>query len=344
MSSFVRVPDFQSVQREWLALLPSCAVDTLFLTPQWQAAWHRALGQEWEPLLLRLDCPTTRGVAALVRRGDTLALPGGTDVCDYHELVVPRGAEGTFYPALARALASEAWHTLVLTSLPEGGPTLEHLPAAVRAQGWTVEVAREDVAPGLALPPSWDEYLAGLSKKDRHELRRKLRRLEGAGPYRAYVAPPGEERLPQDLDDFFTLMRRSDHHKDEFLTPSRERFFRAMALEMARWGYLRLFFLEVEGRRVAAALCFDYRGQRLLYNSGFDPGYSHLSVGLLLKALCIRDAIEQGLAYFDFLRGDEPYKYDLGGVDRALYQVTVRRGPASNPPAPSPQGGERPAR
>ena len=78
-------------------------------------------------------------------------------------------------------------------------------------------------------------------------------------------------------------------------------------------------------KRVAAAMCFDYGGARLLYNSGYDPSYGYYSVGLLLKALCLKDAIEQGKAYFDFLRGPEPYKYDLGAKNTALYQMVVTR-------------------
>jgi CelD/BcsL family acetyltransferase involved in cellulose biosynthesis len=50
-----------------------------------------------------------------------------------------------------------------------------------------------------------------------------------------------------------------------------------------------------------------------------------LSVGLLNKALCIREAIEEGRRAFDFLRGSERYKYDLGGTDRLLYRIAVRR-------------------
>jgi CelD/BcsL family acetyltransferase involved in cellulose biosynthesis len=70
---------------------------------------------------------------------------------------------------------------------------------------------------------------------------------------------------------------------------------------------------------------FDYEGSYLLYNSGYDPGYSHLSVGLLNKALSIKDAVERGRESFEFLRGTERYKYDLGAQDRAIYRLTVHR-------------------
>jgi CelD/BcsL family acetyltransferase involved in cellulose biosynthesis len=94
---------------------------------------------------------------------------------------------------------------------------------------------------------------------------------------------------------------------------------------MAQLGLLRLYFLELDGKPVATSLCFDYASSRLLYNSGYDLEYGYYSVGLLLNALCLREAIEQEISYFDFLRGSETYKQHLGGQPHDLYQMVVRR-------------------
>ena len=98
-----------------------------------------------------------------------------------------------------------------------------------------------------------------------------------------------------------------------------------MVLKLSTVGILRLFFMELGGERVAAALCFDYGSSRFLYNSGFNPDYGYYSVGLMLHALCLKDAIQEGKSYFDFLRGSEPYKYDLGGKNRSIYDMVVTR-------------------
>jgi CelD/BcsL family acetyltransferase involved in cellulose biosynthesis len=186
-----------------------------------------------------------------------------------------------------------------------------------------VAIEQEDVVPGAALPATWEEYLAGLRKKDRHELRRKLRRLDDYGDYRLVQA--GGDNLQESLTAFLSLMEESKEEKREFLTPERGEFFGRMASAMNEAGYLRLFFLELDGERVAGSLCFDYGGRRFLYNSGYRLAYGAYSVGLLLKALCIKQAIEEGLSYFDFLRGQEQYKHHLGGQPLNLYRMTVRR-------------------
>jgi len=84
--------------------------------------------------------------------------------------------------------------------------------------------------------------------------------------------------------------------------------------------------LTLDRVRVAAVLCFRAEEELLLYNSGYDPAYAGLSVGLLSKALALRRAIEEGRRRFDFLRGAEPYKYDLGAENLNVYRCIIRRG------------------
>jgi len=81
--------------------------------------------------------------------------------------------------------------------------------------------------------------------------------------------------------------------------------------------------MEITGERVAGALCFNYGNSLSLYNSGYNPVYSALSVGLLLNALCLKEAIEDGVRYFDFMRGAEAYKYHLGARDVQLHHMVI---------------------
>ena len=268
------------------------------------------------------------GIAPLMQEGDALSFLGDTDLWDHHDFIVAEGREAEFYQALLEHLDGQPWQRLDLTSIREGSATLEHLPRLAEGHGCKVEVSEEDTSPGVALPEAWDSYLMNLSKKDRHELRRKFRRLDGQSSYRSYSVN-GTASVSSALDDFFELMRRSRQDKAIFLSPEKESFFRHMAEEVVRIGALKLFFMELDGERVASALCFDYGNALLLYNSGYDPAYAKLSVGLLLKALCLRGAIEEGKEYFDFLRGREPYKYDLGAKDVGLYHLVLRRAVAT---------------
>ena len=316
---------FQEIRAEWESLLSVSPVNSLFLTPQWQEAWWDTFrnGQGMAGFYVR----TPEGVdaiASLARNGDTLSFVGNQDTFDYNDFMVRPGSEDIFFDALFRCLDDQSRINLELFSLIESSPTLTHLPTVARSHGYQVEVEQEDVTFGLELPSTWDDYLALLTKKDRHELRRKFRRLESSVEWRWYSLTEPEQVATR-LDDFIKLMRQSRTDKDEYMTPDRERFFHLVTQRMAQQGLLKLFFLEVEGQTVATSLCFDYASARLLYNSGYNPEYGYYSVGLLLNALCLREAIEQGISYFDFLRGSESYKHHLGGQQRNLYQMVVKR-------------------
>lgn len=307
----------------WEALLPRSATDSIFLTPRWQRLWWKHFGQSAEPLVYALqDGSAIVGVAPMYLRDGELSLMGSTDVCDYGDFVLPAEHCTGALSALFAHIDPLPWSTLVLHSVPGESPTLAYL----RGLGprYVVDIVQEDVAPQLELPADWDTYLSRLTKKDRHELRRKFRRLDHAGEVR-FVTCTDPGALPRDLSDFLRLHRESRDDKAAFMSERMEAFFRDTVTEFLAEGTARLSFLEVNGKRVAAIIAFDYGPDRLLYNSGFDQAYSHLSVGLLLKALSLREAIEAGKRRYDFLRGNEPYKYDLGAHDRPIYQCTVRR-------------------
>lgn len=321
----VQAEGFDDIKDEWADALPSCSTNTIFLTPLWQSVWWRHFGKGLELSILSVrEDGELVGIAPLALRDGVLSFLGDTDLFDYHDFVVRRGKEAVFYNALCEHLVKQPWHTFDLKSLPQDSPALIHIPPLAKGKGYPVEVAEEDKTPVAALSSTWDEYLAGLNKKDRHELRRKLRRLESTDHTIQYPVK-GANEVAEGMKDFFRLLRASSSDKDTFMTPEREQFFLDAAQELARRGQVKLYFMEINGARVASCLCFDYADAYLLYNSGYDPAYSELSVGLLNKALCIKDAIEEGKRAFNFLRGVERYKYDLGGVDQSVYRLVVSR-------------------
>lgn len=318
----IQLESFTSLAEEWEALAAASRSASIFTTWRWQRLWYEHLGQMHRPVCLtvRNDAGRLAGLAPFAEREGVVEFGGGADVADYLD-VLTRDAEGDgAVRALAEATAGRRWETIDLRSVPAESPFLAALPGALRAQGYEVTVERDDVCPWVALPDTWDEYLAALGKKDRHELRRKLRRLEAAGQVRWCVASEPRD-LPGALDDFLRLHRLSRTEKALFMDEQREHFFRALGEAFVTNGAMRLYFLELDGQRVASTICFDHRDETWLYNSGYDPQLAHLSVGLLLKAHCLRDAIARGRRRFDFLRGNERYKYDLGATDRLVMRL-----------------------
>ncbi len=325
MDYSVRTEGFEELEAEWTALLQSSINPMVFLTPAWLKQWWEIFGDGLELCITALR----RGdrlvaVAPLFKEGHKLAFLGDPSVCDYHDFVVHEDESDNIYEALFRALDDTEWKLLDLTAVQPASPTYRLVPDWARARGYSVEVVPFDVCPGLSLPISWEDYVSSLGKKDRHELRRKMRRLSEAGELKYYTVGDNHE-FEQGMEDFLRLLRDSRPDKAEFLTPQVEEFFRRMGQTLARTECAKLAFLELDGKKVASILYYDYNGSYSLYNSGFDPAFSHVSVGLISKALCLKEAIESGKKRFDFMRGAEPYKYDLGGQDQPVYRITIRR-------------------
>lgn len=322
MSYSVAPGTFESLTSKWSEILAQCPSNSLFLTLPWKRLWWQYFSDDYLPLLLSIAHDGRPvGIAPLIVRGSEIFFLGSTTVCDYQDFILSDEHSYGGISAVLDHLEDTTWNSLTLFSVPSGSPTLTTLPKLAAERGYDLSIEQEDVCPQAELSADWEGYLGLLSKKDRHELRRKLRRLEQSGQVRFYAS----DDLDQDLEGFFQLHRASRDEKAAFMTDEMAAFFRSAVADLAKEDIPRLFFLEVEGVRAAAALCFDYHNQRLLYNSGYDHNYASLSVGLLLKAHILKDALEGGMRKFNFLRGNEPYKYDLGGVDYPIYTCVMRR-------------------
>lgn len=321
----VRREELEAVAGPWARLVERLPTPVPFVHPTWQRVWLDEFRNGRELVLLTVrDGDELIGVAPFLRDEARLSLVGHRSICDYMDVVVAPGREDDVFPALWQALSDLPWAELDLPGLGDGSPTLTTLLTLARSSSCEVEQTQEAVAPGVDLPESWDAYLAGLPKKDRHELRRKLRRLQAAGEleFRTYTTA---DELRDRLTLLLQLMVASRSDKARFMTEQMGRFFHQMTVALAEEGLIRLHELELNRRPVASVLCFEQAGQVLFYNSGYDPQHAPLAVGLISKALALRDAIERGCRRADFLRGAEPYKYDLGAQDRAIYRCLIRR-------------------
>ncbi|OGO19614.1 MAG: hypothetical protein A2144_07715 [Chloroflexi bacterium RBG_16_50_9] len=325
MSYSVSLDSFVHLEEKWWELLTGSVNNHIFLTPQWQTAWWQVFGNGHTLFLLVVHKDSElMAIAPMMLQNERLSFIGSSDVCDYMDFIVRQGQEDSVFTRLLDYLEAVAWKTINLECLLPSSPVLTHLAPLAKQRGYHVQITQMDTSPRVSLPPSWEEYLALLKAKDRHELRRKLRRLERAKATSSYAITK-KDKLPHEMESFFELFKMSDFEKTRFMTDQKRAFFETMVSSLAEEGYVRLSFLEVGGVRASSSLCFDYGNEVYLYNSAYDPTYAPLSVSLLLKVFCLREAIAQGKKCFDFLRGNESYKYDLGGQDVPVYNCIISR-------------------
>lgn len=227
----------------------------------------------------------------------------------------------------------QEWDAVDLRRLRRDDPVLPALQAAfdeaATGRGWRVLREQEDVCPVVTVDTGdWDEYLGTLSKKSRHEIRRKLRRAEASGSIALRLA----EATREAVDRFIDLHQA--RFGDEGLFPptaggerSRTFLHRLAELESAEpdGGHLQLAQVYVDSRLIFAAVAFDDGYTCYLYNAGMDPDAGALSPGVTGNAAYFQDRLAAGRRRFDFLRGDEPYKYEWGARDEVVDRLLILR-------------------
>lgn len=322
---------------EWNAMLAESITDAPFLRFEYLRDWWQTLGGgEWTQAELFVvtarEADRLVGVAPLfhaTNRDDqsALLLLGSIEISDYLDLIVRPADLPSFLGGLLDLLVHSGpsgWRALDWVNLPEASPSLPALETESAARGWTFTREVYQPAPYIPLPADFDIYLAGIDKKQRHEIRRKLRRAaEHEVPVGWYIVED-ESTLDSEMDAFFALMIQ-DPAKEKFLTEPMRRQMLATARTALRGGWLWLAFLEVGGQKAAGSFNFDYGDRLWGYNSGVNRDFIELSPGWVLLSHSLQWACEHGRSEFDFMRGNEEYKYRFGAKDRLVMRVKLIR-------------------
>jgi CelD/BcsL family acetyltransferase involved in cellulose biosynthesis len=327
--------EFDQLAEPWNMLLDESTTHVPFLRHEYlQIWWQNRGGGEWQDGELAIVTATEGerlvGIAPLFRATNrdgqpALLLLGSIEISDFLDVIAREADLEAFVGGLLDYLPGAdlpEWRLLDLYNLLDSSPTLPVLERAARTRGWGYAVEQLQHSPYIPLPGSWDTYLASLDKKQRHEIRRKMRRAaESALEVQFYIVEDGAA-LGSEIEAFLELMAH-DPNKANFLHPAMRTHIAGVIRTAFQNRYLWLAFLMIGGKKAAAALNFDYANKLWGYNSGVSRDYMELSPGWVLLTHQIQWACDHGRNEFDFMRGDEDYKYRFGGVDRHVMRVVV---------------------
>ena len=311
----------------WERVLDADTQGGVFCHPAWLRAWWESLGDGDLLIALVWDGDEPVAVFPTCTCGDEdglLSFLGSQDVTDEQ---VPTAVPGREAEALrffvSWASTDGRFDRVRFHSVLGGNRWLEVVDGVAGDIGWESSREQVDVAPAIDLPDSFESYLLGLSGHDRHELRRKRRRLGELGEWR--VRKADDVGWEADLSAFFDFHRQAPGEKAGFFTADRERFFRRLAADLFLMGLARLDVLDLDGQPVACTFSYDFRNVVALYNSSFRPDLAKHAPGMVLVGALIEHAIEEEKRCFDFLRGDERYKSRFGPTPRPVFEVQLAR-------------------
>jgi CelD/BcsL family acetyltransferase involved in cellulose biosynthesis len=314
---------FESLNDYWLGAENALDWECLFVLPGWLKVWWSVFSNGSSPYLSAVrDEGKLIGIAPLLIEGEEARFIGDPDVCDYQDFIVGPNRGEEFFQTLIYHLRRKGINSLDLNSVRTDSKVLTQLTTVARGLECEVSCTAEDVTLELDLPGTWEEFLGELTGKQRHEVRRKLRRLNEAGDINHRVVENYRE-IMDEMETFLALFGLSRSDKAAFMTTQMATYFRSLAETMAKENLLKLFFLDLDGVPAAAVMCFDYNSTVYLYNNGYDGRFSSLSIGLLSKVLTIKESILRGRRKYDFLKGTEEYKHRLGGKPVPLFRCRV---------------------
>lgn len=321
---------FQKIQDVWNILLHSSDQECPFLAHEWISSWWKCFSEDdfLEILLLKDEKGNPVGIAPLMVQKNTLCFIASEEVSDYCDFVVEKGRNEEFFKNVLNHVKTTHpdIEKIDLINIKSTSPTLDILPRMASKYGYSCSKTEIEVAPLLELPSSYEDYLGNLSKKKRHELRRKLRRMESLEGIRVEKITD-TKNLPTYIDKFIALHRQRSPSKAKFWKkPKMTAFFHEMARRFSLRKWIEMNVLFYEDRMLAALLNFTYADRIYFYNVAFDKDFARYSPGIYLFNHSIQEAISTRKKCADFLRGREEYKYYFGAEDSKIFRLILMPG------------------
>lgn len=331
IQTYTNSETFQTLSAEWHDLLQRASINHIFMTPEFLESWWQTLGEgELQIITFRDEIGKLIGIAPLYQFTNAekklqLSFIGCVNVSDYLDFIVDKNHVDAIYGEVTKLLQNHSATQFFFCSIPQNSPTLTLLSTSLNSLQMTVSQTQQDVCPILQLPNTWDEYLASIGKKQRHEIKRKAEKLF-AETSATFEEVDTAENIEPAIDDFIHLHQASSVNKKSFWDEKHIQFFHAFVKRAAEQKWLRLSFLKIDGQRVAAMLGFSYANSFFLYNSGFNAEqYKQYGVGSVLTAHTIQQTIERHEQRYDFLRGDEEYKFRFRAVAEPIFDLTISK-------------------
>ena len=324
LSLKIREVDFPDIKDAWQELEQAGDLPTIFQCYGWIEPWWRHLGHGKKILLAAYEGDLLVGIAPMfIERMTLKGIPFfnimrfmGTPESDYHAFILRQGYQEKALSALLTALKQYNWDIAWLSDVKPDTSTADLLTKCLKAGGLHFMERQHTPCPYIILPPLYDDYIKSLSKSIRLNSNNYYNKMLGVGKV-AVETFSQESNVAEGMDYFFSLHRQRWEMKGEGGALKNEHiqsFHHEVAAGL--FNYLRLSFLIVDGLRISVMYGYRYKDTEYNYLPGFDSNWSKYRPGTILLLKLIENAISAGVSCFDFMRGDEEYKYHFTETTR----------------------------
>jgi CelD/BcsL family acetyltransferase involved in cellulose biosynthesis len=314
---------FDELRAFWDTVYAADPHATIFVSWAWLRGWLEVTPYDWLVLAVRPDntSPFVAFFALSHNHAAHRLQMAGDPWADYTGFVCLPECEEEAIAAFARFVQQQLkWDTFRMRDVFD--PRVGLFLKSFSPSKFDVQRVEGIVCPFLTLPDTWEQYLQNfLSSSTRQSLRRKIRRIERHNGFQETQVHTSN--LDHQIEAFLTLFQLRWGTKPEHILDRYRTIFRRCFENDSLW--LTVFW---DGTVPIAGMAAFVDRQRRTFNyyiSGWSDEFSKLSPGQVIVAHSLRYAIENDFRVYDFLRGDEPYKYSFGAKKRFNTDVLITR-------------------
>ncbi|HMN14977.1 MAG TPA: GNAT family N-acetyltransferase [Bellilinea sp.] len=335
--------DFTQVKVNWDAVYEADPEAQFFLSWTWMSKWLEWIEDQWFILAAKPKANAPAYVAFLPLRLRTEMRKGGgfyneinmagRPAADYTGLICAPEFQSDATPALAKYIQHLNWAILDFEYTRLSEEPMRLFLSSFTRQELEIKIIENScndaidlcICPYIRLPKDWDTYLSkNISPNTRQKIRRFLRKTENSGEFR--ITHANADTISRDLEillRFWGLKWGSRKGKGSRRIQERTR---VMLMHCFDHGSLFLPVLwKGDAPLGALAILVDTAKRSLLFRiGGRDETFNDLPPGFVLHAYSIRYAINNGFMVYDFLRGNEPYKFSFSSDERRIKHILMR--------------------
>lgn len=316
--------NINTLKDEWIRLWNNIGQSDPFSSFWWSFGWQSIFKEKnIKIFILKNDLKQAVGICPLkIENGEAHWL-AGEEVTDYQDIICEEKYLKIFWKEIINKLIFNNTTILKLRNLPELSPTIKILEEVTGKNNIIFNTEIEDVVPQIILPSSFQKYLILLSRKNRHELRRKYQNFIKKYRFPKLIMSD-QKSFTKDINIFISHFKQNSEGKNEFMTNQMSSFFMQNLSLLMDNKMLKMHNLIENNNLVAQSIGFVSNQKYYLYNIAINKYYYPYSPGFILNKLLIEEAIKNKYKIYDFLQGNEHYKYQLGAKDKHIYKITIR--------------------
>ena len=323
----------ESMKHEWNGLLLASKTTTVFLTFEWLSSWMHTLGREVQPFIIVLKYDgiivaiAPLALTKVIKVGISLKILEfiGASMADYSDFIISENRFEYLKIIFDCILYhKEKWDYVELSNITEDSPNWLPLQEVIEYSLLTSMVTRSSICPYVLLDKPIDDYFKLRPKALSYDIRRGEQRLREMGELK-YEALRDVDSASAALSDFLKMLERREQATERSNALSAEErlygFFSSLLKDVAAFKNVHFSRISLNDQAIAYHFGFVDHDKIYWYKPTFDPHYAPYSPGKIMIKEAMSDALVAGLKEFDFLLGNEPYKFQWTSLQRSNHKI-----------------------